>query len=206
LTVAWLERLWSFIEAGGPIMAPLTVISFWMWVLIILKSAWLLKVKRHRLGLARAIECLAGDRDPTADTWGPRSAALSFFMAHQRFHAQADHLMWEASIRRQLPGLSRHLTTVIVLASVAPLLGLLGTVTGMVETFRAICLHGTGNAQALASGIKEALITTQAGLLVAIPGLFAGQTLRKRIRNLHQDLMAFHRAVDRWLERSREYA
>jgi biopolymer transport protein ExbB len=58
-----------------------------------------------------------------------------------------------------------------------------------------------GNAQAMASGIKEALLTTQAGLLVAIPGLIAGQIMRKKVRGIHQDILVFHRAVRQWLEK-----
>jgi hypothetical protein len=56
-----------------------------------------------------------------------------------------------------------------VLAAVAPLLGLLGTVTGMIATFDVLAVFGTGNAKAMAGGISEALITTQTGLLVALP-------------------------------------
>jgi biopolymer transport protein ExbB len=58
-----------------------------------------------------------------------------------------------------------------------------------------------GNAQAMASGIKEAMITTQAGLLVAIPGLLAGQIMRRRVRAIHQDVLIFQRAVTQWLEK-----
>ena len=89
----------------------------------------------------------------------------------------------------------------MVLAAAAPLLGLLGTVTGMVETFRVIGLYGMGNAQAMASGIKAALITTQAGLLVAIPGLLIGQALSKKVKGIHREILIFHRAVTQWLEK-----
>lgn len=65
----------------------------------------------------------------------------------------------------------------LVLAAVAPLLGLLGTVTGMIGTFDMITVHGTGNPKILSGGIKEALVTTQMGLIVAIPCILAGNYL-----------------------------
>ncbi|WP_300675074.1 MotA/TolQ/ExbB proton channel family protein, partial [Desulfoluna sp.] len=67
---------------------------------------------------------------------------------------------------------------------VAPLLGLLGTVSGMITTFDVIALFGTGNARAMAGGISESLITTQSGLSVAIPGMFMGVLLTRRSRRL----------------------
>lgn len=67
--------------------------------------------------------------------------------------------------------LERYLNTLGTIAAVAPLLGLLGTVVGMIRVFAEIMTQGTGNASALAGGISEALITTAAGLMVAIPAL-----------------------------------
>lgn len=75
---------------------------------------------------------------------------------------------------------SRYGPYLIVLAAVAPLLGLLGTVTGMIGTFDMITIHGTGNPKLLSGGIKEALVTTQMGLMVAIPCILAGNYLSSR--------------------------
>jgi biopolymer transport protein ExbB len=74
---------------------------------------------------------------------------------------------------------------------VAPLLGLLGTVSGMVKTFVVIAEFGTGNARALASGISEALITTQTGLVVAVPGLFMASFLLRRSNGLLERIDRF---------------
>jgi len=82
--------------------------------------------------------------------------------------------------------LDRHLGLIGVLAALAPLLGLLGTVTGMIATFDIISIFGTGNARAMAGGISEALITTQTGLVVAIPGLYMSNFLNRRSENLKQ--------------------
>jgi len=80
--------------------------------------------------------------------------------------------------------MDRYLSIIGVLAAMAPLLGLLGTVTGMMATFDVISMFGTGNARAMAGGISEALVTTQTGLLVAIPGLYMHGFLVKRSEKL----------------------
>jgi biopolymer transport protein ExbB len=77
--------------------------------------------------------------------------------------------------------LERYLNTLGTIAAVAPLLGLLGTVIGMIKVFTAIMLQGTGNAGVLAGGISEALITTAAGLSVAIPALIMHRFYSRRI-------------------------
>jgi biopolymer transport protein ExbB len=77
--------------------------------------------------------------------------------------------------------LERYLNTLGTIAAVTPLLGLLGTVIGMVKVFTAITTAGVGNPGVLAGGISEALITTAAGLSVAIPALIAYRYLRGRV-------------------------
>ena len=79
----------------------------------------------------------------------------------------------------EAPRLQRGLNLVLLLASIAPLLGLLGTVTGMIDLFAVIGAQGSGNARALSGGISEALITTQAGMLVAVPLLVAHSLLNR---------------------------
>lgn len=83
-------------------------------------------------------------------------------------------------ISRVQSKVSKYGPYLIVLAAVAPLLGLLGTVTGMIGTFDMITIHGTGNPKLLSGGIKEALVTTQMGLIVAIPCILAGNYLSSR--------------------------
>jgi biopolymer transport protein ExbB/TolQ len=71
-----------------------------------------------------------------------------------------------------------------VLASIAPLLGLLGTVTGMVSTFQVITLYGNQNPVLMADGISEALVTTQSGLIIAFPLMLLKQRLEEKIKRL----------------------
>ena len=76
----------------------------------------------------------------------------------------------------------RRLRTAAVLAALSPLLGLLGTVLGMLETFQAITAHGTGDVGAIADGISRALNTTQAGLVVALTIIPAHRAITRRLR------------------------
>ncbi len=80
--------------------------------------------------------------------------------------------------------MERYLNTLGTVAAIAPLLGLLGTVIGMIKVFTSIKLEGTGNAAVLAGGISEALITTAAGLTVAIPSLFFYRFFQRRVDEL----------------------
>ena len=84
--------------------------------------------------------------------------------------------------------LSKSMRSISVAASVAPLLGLLGTVSGMVHTFEIIEMFGFGNPVLLADGISEALLTTQAGLLVAFPLMLAYNHLSSRIERMEQEV------------------
>jgi biopolymer transport protein ExbB len=84
--------------------------------------------------------------------------------------------------------LNRGLPTVAVLAAVSPLLGLLGTVTGMIETFQSITLFGTGDPKLMSGGISQALITTQLGLAVAIPLVLFHSLLAGRANRLVEQL------------------
>jgi len=86
------------------------------------------------------------------------------------------------------PGLGRWLPVIATTAAIAPLLGLLGTVTGMINTFNLISLFGTGDARVLSSGISEALVTTEFGLIVAIPSLIVHAILSRRIKAILADM------------------
>ena len=97
-------------------------------------------------------------------------------------------IVWE-DLPEARPGqLERYLETLGTVAAVSPLLGLLGTVIGMVKVFTAITTHGVGNPSVLAGGIAEALITTAAGLTVAIPALIGYRYYRTRVDTLVVDM------------------
>lgn len=97
-------------------------------------------------------------------------------------------LILDEAITREIPVLEKGLAMIKLLAAVAPLLGLLGTVTGMIATFQSISLFGTGDPKLMAGGISQALVTTMLGLCVAIPLLFLHSLVASRSRILVQIL------------------
>ncbi len=94
----------------------------------------------------------------------------------------------DEAVLKELPELEKGLSIVKLLAAVAPLLGLLGTVTGMIATFQSITLFGTGDPKLMAGGISQALITTVLGLVAAIPLLFMHNILNGRSKEMIQIL------------------
>lgn len=155
-----LEAGLGYLRTGGWVMLPLVLLSLWLWTLVFLKARELLRLRR-------------------ADgTW--RAELAASFEAERTGRADLDHKILHQLTHRHEALVDRHVGTILVLAGAAPLLGLLGTVTGMVRTFGDMAVFGAGNVRALSAGISSALVTTQAGLAVAIPGLFAGSILRRR--------------------------
>lgn len=97
-------------------------------------------------------------------------------------------LLIDEAVSKEIPRLERGQSLIKLLAAVAPLLGLLGTVTGMIETFQSISLFGTGDPKLMAGGISQALVTTMLGLVVAIPLLFLHSLLLSRSKEVVQIL------------------
>ncbi len=113
-----------------------------------------------------------------------------FLAAEQKKAEDTENLelVLDEAITREVPVLEKGLSMIKLLAAVAPLLGLLGTVTGMIATFQSISLFGTGDPKLMASGISQALVTTMLGLCVAIPLLFLHSLVASRSRILVQIL------------------
>ncbi|NDV19831.1 flagellar motor protein MotA [Pseudodesulfovibrio sp. JC047] len=95
---------------------------------------------------------------------------------------------FQEGLLKELPMLERFLPTLNVLAAVAPLLGLLGTVTGMINTFQIITVYGTGDPRMMSGGISEALVTTQLGLAVAVPIMILHHILERRVDRIIGDM------------------
>ena len=94
----------------------------------------------------------------------------------------------QEAVLHELPSLQRGLAVLAVMGAVAPLLGLLGTVTGMIETFRIITVFGTGDPKLMSGGISEALVTTELGLAVAIPIMLLHTLLSRRADHILGDM------------------
>jgi len=110
------------------------------------------------------------------------------------------------AIYREMPRLERLLPFLAVIAGVAPMLGLLGTVTGMISTFEVITEHGTGDPKLLSGGISEALITTEFGLIVAIPALMLHNLLARWSDRIVETLQSHALSLINILEKQRREA
>ena len=123
-------------------------------------------------------------KSDSADTGNPLGRIMSAYEENRNADVETVELKLDEAVLREVPKLERGLTTVKVFSVLAPLLGLLGTVIGMIETFQMITLFGTGDPKMMASGISVALVTTMLGLTVAIPLTLLHSFLNDRSRGL----------------------
>ncbi|KIH75924.1 outer membrane transport energization protein ExbB (TC 2.C.1.1.1) [Geoalkalibacter ferrihydriticus] len=120
--------------------------------------------------------------EPAQDN--PLGRILALYDEDHQLAPETLEVKLDEAVMREIPRLEWGLTTIKILAAVAPLLGLLGTVVGMIETFQSITLFGTGDPQLMAGGISQALVTTALGLTVAIPLLFLHNVASAKSRYL----------------------
>ncbi len=182
-----LLRLLDFAKTGGWVMVPVAITSVLMWTLIGERLMTFRRLGRRDLAIPDAVHAVQG-APVNHFGHGLRTTLVRNFVRKRTGEADLDKRILRECAMRIEPLIERNLDVIAVLASIAPLLGLLGTVSGMITTFIVIAELGTGNARPLAGGISEALVATQAGLLVAIPGLFASVALRRRAEQLAQRL------------------
>ena len=187
------QTLADTLREGGAIMLPLAVVTV-LALILILERVWILYVRNGRSSRAASrvlAACRRGEFDQAASiATSARGTVSRTLIACLRRRDQGQHAM-EDSIQEQLmhetPRLSRFLGGIAVLASVAPLLGLLGTVTGIIDTFGVIRSFGNAEPGLMAGGISEALVTTASGLVIAIPVLLIHSVLRGRVDRIIAD-------------------
>ena len=179
----------DYFRQGGWIMLPLVATSVVLWTLIVDRWRVFRALDRSDLDTKALLEAVAGQADPPpAEREGLRARLLREFLHQRSGTAGLDRrILGQVSVQLHR-SLEERLAAIAILAAVAPLLGLLGTVLGMIETFDVISVFGTGNSRAMASGISVALITTQTGLLVAIPGLLMSNRLNRTAQRLQTNL------------------
>ena len=182
-----IANAYEYLLPGGPVMIPLILTSLWMWALIVERLFYFRRIAKDDVDLKQAIEMLSARTLPQPPM-GLRTRIVTSFLKERSGNKKLDQRILDQYVMRERPYIRRFLSVIAVLAAVAPLFGLLGTVTGMMTTFDVIAVFGTGNAKAMAGGISEALITTQSGLLVAIPGLFMSVFLIRRADHLENSL------------------
>ncbi len=149
----------DFLDTGGPVLLVIGVLIFAMWLLILERFIYLWGGYRPYQRSVR-------------DNWAGR----------------AERNSWEATQIRELwisragMQLNANLPLINVMVALCPLLGLLGTVTGMIEVFDVMAISGTGSARSMASGVSKATIPTMAGMVGALSGVFASTYLQRRAK------------------------
>jgi biopolymer transport protein ExbB len=162
-------------------------VSLVMWILIINRAVFFRRLYQKNMSRKLAGEFVKTGRIPDPEAYtGAISLLVAAFLKKRTGTPELDVYILDEIVMALTGSLDRYMSTIAVLAQAAPLLGLLGTVLGMIATFDIISFFGTGNAKAMAGGISEALITTQIGLLIAIPGLYMSSFLKRRAERLKQ--------------------
>ncbi len=189
------ESAWEQLLSGGPLVWPILLVGLISLVLVVERLLYLRRVRANTDQLMSRVNRLvrAGDFEgarAAADSQAgrPTSNVIKAGLALRGCSAEVIENGLAEAMLKELPRLERFLTALKVMAAVAPLLGLLGTVTGMINTFHVITAHGTGDPRLMAGGISEALITTQLGLAVAIPVLVAASLLSRKAQNIASDM------------------
>lgn len=147
----------DFLELGGNVLVVIMLETLLLWALIFERYSY----------LRGPFQALAGGH---LQAWKARGEHKSWAA-----HRIRDMLISDARLKA-----SARLSYIKVLVALAPFLGLLGTVTGMVEVFDVMAITGSGNARAMASGISKATLPTMAGMVVALSGLFFITSLERK--------------------------
>jgi len=181
------------IRSGGAIVWPILGIAVLALLLVAERLVYLKRVHGNTDRLMENMNRMAEQgewegcqelvRRYEGKPW-PVINVLAAGLASRSEDRQTQESILQEAILREAPRLERFLSVLGILGAIAPLLGLLGTVTGMIATFRIITLYGTGDPRMMSGGISEALVTTELGLAVAIPIMLLHTLLSRRVDHI----------------------
>ena len=154
-----INALRSFLDTGGQVLLVIGVIIFAMWLLILERFIYVFGLYKKQ-------------RKDVITNWKARSERNSW---------NAEQIK-QAEISRIGIKLNNNLPYIGVMVALCPLLGLLGTVTGMIEVFNVMAITGTGSARSMAAGVSKATIPTMAGMVGALSGVFAVTFLQRKAK------------------------
>jgi biopolymer transport protein ExbB len=166
------EAIRDFLELGGEVLFLIGILLVFMWVMIIERVLYF--TFNHRSVVKK-----------TVDVWNARSERKSW-----RAHRIREAMISEVRLSTQ-----RFLGLIQASVALCPLMGLLGTVTGMVGVFEIMAILGSGNARAMADGVSKATVPTMAGMVAALSGLFISYWLQKKAQN-EVRLLSEHMTMD----------
>jgi biopolymer transport protein ExbB len=182
--------MWEVVRAGGPVMWPIILCSV-ISLGIVVERLWTLQERRVMpRGLIQKVWQLVESNQvndkviAALEQNSPLGRVLAVGLTHRHRSREVMMERLEDTGRHVVYELERFLNTLGTIAGISPLLGLLGTVTGIIKAFNAINSGGMGDPRLLSGGISEALVTTAAGLLVAIPALICYRYLRGRVEGI----------------------
>ena len=176
-----LQHIASYMSAGGTFMIALLLMGITLWTLIILRIFTL------QQGWSGPLNALL--HDPSlAKLNGVLPRVVAGAQRVLRAPSRSSRRLLELEIERHRQRLSRYARGIDTITVTAPMMGLMGTVAGMIQTFHVLTHASAAPPEQLARGISIALITTEFGLAIAIPGLIAGRLLQRREQTLSQRL------------------
>lgn len=181
-----MTHILDILSSGGPVMIPLALLSL-VALAIVIERLWVLRASKFMqpTTVATLNELLAGGRFQQAIDYcrrnpGPYADLVATLVEHRKAPYDELKQIMEDTARHRLNNLQRGLAALGTIVAGAPLLGLLGTVVGMIKIFAVVATAGSQVTEALSSGISEALVTTATGLIIAIPALFTHSFLEAR--------------------------
>ena len=183
-------------QQGGIVLIPIILVGFWGFCLVLSTYAELgsglwrtnLNPLFERVRSRVAQGDMRTARDEAASAPGIVGQGLALALENRALDEDQLRRLLSGKLAMELFRLEKHLPLIRVMAASAPLLGLLGTVSGLIHTFQVMMEYGNGNAVLLAHGISEALIATQSGLLLAIVLILLGQRLEGRVHWLQNQV------------------
>lgn len=197
----------EIVVAGGWLMVPIILCSIMAAAIIIERFVNLRRRRVLPVGVLDRVRQWAAQRDLDGQHIEQlrRSSALGRVLAAALVNRKREREIIKDAVedtgRHVVHELERFLNTLGTIAGITPLLGLLGTVIGMIDVFSAIMIHGVGDPSQLAGGISQALITTAAGLTVAIPSYFFYRHFRGLVRayvvEMEQQALALLETIER---------
>ena len=180
------ESLWQHLRRGGFWAIPIVLFGLFASTIAVLKAVSLYRLPIPTPALAERVQSALARGDEavqalTGQVQGPQGELVRVAVAAETQEARDDRL--HGTLLQQRIRLERWLSAIALTASISPLLGLLGTVSGMITTFQAMSLFGAGDTSAVSGGVGEALINTELGLVVAIPALLAHALLSRKAKS-----------------------
>lgn len=184
------ESITEHINKGGLWALPILLFGFIAVIIAIAKSIQLIRLPPLYLALAERLQRVWQETNSIETSVNNVNAIQQKYINIVKKYSlgqQRDDALFGALLN-QKQTLENWLGVIAITAAIAPLLGLLGTVSGMIETFKLMTIFGAGDPSAVSGGISEALVTTELGLVVAIPSLLLHALLSRKVKSYYGQL------------------